>query len=253
MNDQVSTNYKIVGDGPRVVVFVHYFGGDSGSWSWLVRKLGPKYRCVLLNLPGFGGTPPLESPSIYAFSLYINNCNNELNLMEYVFCGHSMGAKLALYAAQISTETPPAKLILIAPSPPTTEEMKDNEIQRRLQPLNEEEAVRSIAQAIIKKLGKKRFGYAVASQFRMHDSTSIWWLLSGMTDDIADRIKGLSSPSYLIYSNDDPVIKREKILKEVLPNLVKPSMVALSGIGHLMPMEAPRKLARSIRRIYLKG
>ncbi|WP_373518781.1 alpha/beta fold hydrolase, partial [Pricia sp.] len=56
-------------------------------------------------------------------------------------------------------------------------------------------------------------------------------------------------PTFVIFSKDDPVIDPEAIYKEVLPNLSKPSVTALSNIGHLIPMEAPRKLARQIRRI----
>lgn len=70
-----------------------------------------------------------------------------------------------------------------------------------------------------------------------------------MNNNIADRIQGLEIPTFVIFSKDDPVIKPDAIYEDVLPNLSKLSVTALSKIGHLIPMEAPRKSARQIQRI----
>lgn len=244
-----NSTYKTIGNGKRVIVFVHYFGGDAGSWLWMAKKLQKNHRCILLNLPGFGGTPPLENPSIYGFAQFINHSIADLELEDYTLCGHSMGAKLVLYAAQINTDIKPKRIILIAPSPPTVENMDNEERNRMLRHPNKEEAERTVIGATQKKLRKKRFDYAVESQLRIDENTWDWWLKEGMNNNIADRIRGLTVPTFVIFSKDDPVIDPEAIYEEVLPNLSKPSVTVLSKIGHLIPMEAPRKLARQIKRI----
>lgn len=71
----------------------------------------------------------------------------------------------------------------------------------------------------------------------------------GMNENIADRIKGLDIPAHVICSREDPVIAIDAIYNEVLPYLKHPSVITLSKVGHLMPMEAPRKIARQIRNI----
>lgn len=243
------STYQTIGNGKRVIVFVHYFGGDAGSWQWTAKKLKNNHRCILLNLPGFGGTTALEKPSIYGFAQFINQSIADLGLKDYTICGHSMGAKLVLYAAQISTGVKPKNIILIAPSPPTVENMDDEERKRMLKHPNKEEAENTVIGATQKKLRKKRFDYAVESQLRIDETTWNWWLKEGMNNNIAERIQGLEIPSFVIFSKDDPVIEPDAIHEEVLPNLSKPSVTALSRIGHLVPMEAPRRLARQIKRI----
>lgn len=242
-------DYEIIGEGKKTIVFVHYFGGDSGSWRWMAKRLRKKHTCVLLNLPGFGSTPPLPEPSIYGFAQYINACIDELELKDYILCGHSMGAKLVLYATKIRAENKPERIILIAPSPPTVENMPKEERDRMLNHPNEDEAEKTVKGATQKKLRKKRFAYAVESQLKIDEKTWDWWLNKGMQDSIADRIKGQEIPSHVIYSNHDPVIEPNAIHEEVLPYLKNPSVIALGKIGHLIPLEAPRKLARQIKRI----
>lgn len=242
-------NYNSDGKGKRTIVFVHYFGGDAGSWRWLVKRLTPKHRCIVLNLPGFGGTTPINEPSIYEFATYINTCIAKLELDNYIICGHSMGAKLVLYAAQLMAENKPKHIILIAPSPPTTEQMDASEKKRMMHHPDRDEAIATVEGATLKKLRPDRFEYAIESQLQIDSNTWNWWLNTGMAHSIADRITGLEMGTTVIYSKDDPVIPEENIHTEVLPYLNKPSIVALSKIGHLIPMEAPRKLAREIKRI----
>lgn len=242
-------DYDIVGSGKKTIVFVHYFGGDSGSWRWMAKRLQKKHTCVLLNLPGFNNTAPLPEPSIYDFAQYINACIEELQLEDYILCGHSMGAKLVLYAAKIKLENSPKSIVLIAPSPPTVEKMDKEERERMLNHPDEGEAKNTVRGASQKSLRKKRFAYAVQSQLNIDEATWDWWLKRGMSHSIADRIEGLEIPSHIIYSNNDPVIEPETIHQEVMPYLLSPSLIAFGNVGHLIPLETPRKLARQIKRI----
>ncbi|WP_276165338.1 alpha/beta fold hydrolase [Zobellia alginiliquefaciens] len=250
MQEYTGLKYERIGNGKRTIVFVHYFGGDAGSWSWLAKRLGKKYTCIMLNLPGFGGTKPLAEPSIYGMAQYINVCIEELKLKDYILCGHSMGAKLVLYAAQIKNANLPKKILLIAPSPPTIENMSNDERKRMLNHPNRDEAANTVHGAKQKKMGKKRLLYAVNSQLRIEEETWKWWLHTGMNNNIAERIKGLDIPTDVIFSNDDPVISTEVIYNEVLPYIANPSTVALSKVGHLIPMEMPRRLARIIKKLH---
>ncbi len=250
---QIAPDYEIIGKGKRTIVFIHYFGGDAGSWHWLAKRLKKNHTCILLNLPGFGATRPLPQPSIYEFSKFINSCIDELKLKEYTLCGHSMGGKLALYAATIMEGVKPSKIILIAPSPPTVENMAEEERERMLNHPNAEEALNTVKGATLKKLGKKKLSYAIESQLRIDENTWDWWLNEGMQNNIAERIKNLDIATHIIFSKNDPVIAQEAIYSEVLPYLKKPSVITFGKIGHLIPMEAPRKLARQIKRITKKG
>lgn len=245
----MSNTYEIVGTGKTTIVFIHYFGGDAGSWKWLAKKLSKKFTCILLNLPGFNDTAIDEEPSIYNYSQFINAQIEALNLDSYILCGHSMGGKLALYAALINENIKPKKIILIAPSPPTVEHMPDDEKKRMLNHPNREEAIATVENASVKKLNETKFKYAVDSQLRIHSKAWEWWIHIGMNHNISNGIHTLDIPTIVICSKDDPVIFMDAIYNDVMPYLSKGTLLSLSGIGHLIPLEATRKLAKHIKRI----
>ncbi len=241
--------YEIVGKGKKHIVFVHYFGGDAGSWKWLVKRFAKKYTCVLLNLPGFNNTKNLKDPSIYSYANFINQQIEKLGIKDYILCGHSMGGKLALYASQIMAFEKPEKIILIAPSPPTVENMPDEEKERMLNHPNREEAINTVEKVTKRKLRKEKKKYAIESQLRIDHKAWKWWITEGMNEDISERITTLNIPTFVICSKKDPAISIKAIYEEVMPNLVQPSIMVFNRVGHLIPMEAPRKLARLIKRI----
>lgn len=61
-----------------------------------------------------------------------------------------MGAKLVLYAANLMTVRKPRHIILIAPSPPTVEQMDASEKQRMLKHPEREEAIQTVEGSSIK-------------------------------------------------------------------------------------------------------
>ncbi|QLG46548.1 alpha/beta fold hydrolase [Costertonia aggregata] len=242
-------NYEILGKGNHTIVLVHYFGGSGKSWDWVAKRLRKKFRIITITLPGFGGTTPLPELSIFDFAKYINGCIEEIGLDNYLLCGHSMSTKLALYATQITRGIPPKGLVLIAPSPPTIEKMTDEEKNRMLKHPDKNEAIATVENATVKTLRKRRFKLAVESQLQIDEKTWDWWLEKGMLHSIADRIQGIETPTFVICANEDPVIPMNDIFEEVLPYLHKPRLIQLSGCGHLIPLESPRKLAKRLRQI----
>ncbi|WP_158977057.1 alpha/beta fold hydrolase [Cellulophaga sp. L1A9] len=233
----------------KAIVFLHYFGGDAGSWQWVCKHLEKEFKCFPLNLPGFDGTSVSETPTISSFSKYINDEIVALNLKDYILVGHSMGGKLALSAALQNVDNPPRKIVLIAPSPPTTEDMSAEEKERMLKHPDRAEAIQTVKNGTVKTLKKERFDYAVNSQLRIAEVSWQWWLNTGMNNSIATHVKNLETPVSVIFSTDDPVITEEAIQKEVLPYLKKATPIPLKGIGHLVPLEAPKKLALLLKQI----
>ena len=119
----MSENNKIMkwGNDGSVLVLLHYFGGSAQSWFWVAEKLSDDYRCIAINFPGFGGEPPMKSPSIQGFADYVRKLLVSLGIKTYTLIGHSMGGKIALQMAAGDSGKSIQQLILVAPSPPTTE------------------------------------------------------------------------------------------------------------------------------------
>ncbi|AWX43260.1 hypothetical protein HME9304_00247 [Flagellimonas maritima] len=244
-------SYELLGNGPIKLVLIHYFGGSSDSWKRSLRKLSKKITALSVTLPGFGLHPPMDDPSIYGYAKYVNELVDSLGFGDYTLCGHSMGAKIACYAAQINIENRPKKLILIAPSLPIGEKISEEERKHISGHPDKAEAISAIRQMSSKRLRKKFLEQAVNERLAIKKGTWQWWWNEGRQEDISDRIQGLDMPTYVICAKKDPVITMESIRKDVLPYLSLPTITVFGRCGHLIPLETPRKLAKRLNKILL--
>jgi pimeloyl-ACP methyl ester carboxylesterase len=236
------------GNGDKTIVFLHYFGGAASSWQWVAKEM-PDYRCVTLNLPGFGGTSALPSPSIANYAEAVIAELNYLEIDDYILVGHSMGGKIALQVA-ISATNPPQQLVLIAPSPPTQEPMPEAEKERLLNNHpSRENAETTVSQASKKPLNEKQQALAIQTHMIVESSAWRWWLLEGMNQSIAAQMSQLQTPVTVLASKDDPVILFDTIQEEVLQVIPNASLVTTQDTGHLIPLEDPSWVATQLEAI----
>lgn len=234
------------------LVLLHYFGGSAQSWNWTIEKLQDNYNCIALNLPGFGGEPALAEPSIAAFTSFITQKLEELNIESYVLIGHSMSGKIAVDVATNDPNFAVKQLILIAPSPPTVEHISAKELQRMLIHPNQKEAEITLDAITIKPLSKVQCDLVVKNNLETDNKTWKWWLIEGVHHSIAQDSAHLFLPITVIASEDDPAISFDSILKESLPHLPDAKLISTKGVGHLIPMEAPEWLAKQIESVLSK-
>lgn len=227
------------------LVLLHYFGGSARSWKWFTDELPHYYRVLALNLPGFGGSMPMAKRSIENFAHFVLDEIKAHNLINCVLIGHSMGAKIALKTAALDHEQRISKLVLIAPSPPTTEPMEENEKERMLN-LNRQEAVKTVKKSTVIELNDDVFDTAVDTQMEIDATTWKWWIKDGMGQSIAEEVKDLPIPILVLASDDDPIMTPKIILNRVMEYLPNAELRTTINTGHLIPIEDPRWTAMMI-------
>lgn len=243
-----SDTYISRGEGSDTLVFLHYFGGEAQSWQWIIPELEKDYRCIALNLPGFGGTQPLDRPSIMGMAQWVLRQLALLDVYDFTLIGHSMGGKIAIQMTALPSEMQIHRLLLLAPSPPTHEPMPEAEKERMLRHPDMAEARTTVSNATVTKLDEHKTNFAVESQLRIDHTTWRWWLTEGMNHSIAESAQQLDIPVTVIASEDDPVITMEVIRHEVMPVLPNAKLITVRGTGHLLPLELPEWLAVQIRK-----
>ncbi|MFD2515793.1 alpha/beta fold hydrolase [Pontibacter locisalis] len=236
------------GDQGEVLVFLHYFGGAAKSWSWVAEQLSNEYKCVAINLPGFGGAAALDSPTIKAFSDYVQKELKSLGIESYTLIGHSMGGKIAMQLAADAPKGNVQRLILVAPSPPTTEPMPEEEKKRMLHHPSRSEAVKTVENGVKQNLPKERHQLAVETQLIIDQSTWKWWIEEGMNQSIADHIASLDLPITVLASMDDPVMTHDVIEQRVMQVIKSAELINTQQTGHLIPLEDPDWIATQIRK-----
>lgn len=234
----------------EALVFLHYFGGAAASWRWVAEQLRTDYRCIAIDLPGFGEAPALEEPSLSAYAAAVTNTLMALEVERYTLIGHSMGGKIALKIAADQPENGLQRVILLAPSPPTQEPMPAAEKQRMLNNHpNRENAETTLKNATQQPLSAEQRALAIQTHIAPDNRAWRWWLLEGMEHVIAEQMHRVKAPVSVLASVDDPVIPYDTIKRDVAGIVPRTQLISLQEIGHLMPLEAPDIVANHIRQI----
>ena len=95
---------SVFGSGDATILALHGFGSTGmATFGELGHNLATAgYRIVVPDLPGFGGSSPIDQPHPYSlagYSLFIRQLADELGVASAAVIGHSMGGKIALAAA----------------------------------------------------------------------------------------------------------------------------------------------------------
>ena len=85
----------------RPLLLIHGLGGSIASWDTVADALAEERELVIVDLPGFGESPPLAAaPSIAALADALGAFLEEHELQGVDVVGSSMGARLALELAR---------------------------------------------------------------------------------------------------------------------------------------------------------
>src|SRR5688572_6032770 len=96
-------NVKTSGSGTRTIVFVHGYGCDQNMWRFITPAFEDKFKIVLLDLMGAGGSDASaynarEYSSLHAYAKDVVDISQELKLRDAVLVGHSVSAMIAILA-----------------------------------------------------------------------------------------------------------------------------------------------------------
>jgi len=93
---QVEIYAEDTGQGSPALVFLHYWGGSRRTWTGVVEQLSDRFRCIAVDLRGWGKSDRHnEDYNLFTQADDDEGVIEELNLMDFVFVGHSMGGKIA--------------------------------------------------------------------------------------------------------------------------------------------------------------
>jgi sigma-B regulation protein RsbQ len=114
-------NVRVIGDGPQTMILAHGFGTDQTAWHFQIAAFEARYRMVLFDLVGAGGSEPTAfSPTQYqtldAYARDLLEICAALDLRDALYVGHSMSGMIGVLAA-VAEPHRFARLILIGASP----------------------------------------------------------------------------------------------------------------------------------------
>jgi cis-3-alkyl-4-acyloxetan-2-one decarboxylase len=104
------------GSGP-VIIFLHGLASSSANWEPIIPLLRDKYRCITIDLVGFGDSP---KPDWYRYTMeeHIRDINKTIKHLRiqrpFILVGHSLGSLLATRYARLNPRDV-SRLVLLSP------------------------------------------------------------------------------------------------------------------------------------------
>lgn len=98
-------NVQVLGSGRDTLVFAHGFGSDQNAWRHQVAAFQDRYRIVLFDHVGCGGSDfnaysPQRYRSLHAYAEDLLELCAELELTDCTLVGHSLSGMVGLLAAE---------------------------------------------------------------------------------------------------------------------------------------------------------
>ncbi len=162
-----------------------------------------------------------------------------------ILVGHSMGGKIALALAGRRTSGLRG-LVLVAPSPPGPEPMTDNARAKLRAAWGDPVAAQEVAHGISRHRDGPVFNQIVADHLSASHEGWLAWLDGGSREDLRTLARQVDVPTLVVARADDAVLGPAVQDKETMPMLPDASLHIIEGSRHLIPLDAPKRLAATI-------
>jgi pimeloyl-ACP methyl ester carboxylesterase len=242
----VSITYDIQGEGP-LVTFLHGIGGNRRNWTGQLAHFGSRFCAVAWDARGYLGSD--DSPQTLQFSDFADDLLrllDQLKVEQAHLVGLSMGGMIiqdfyGRHADRVAT------LALVDTSSgfgTASEEIKQDFLARRLEPLEKGLTPADIAPEVVKVLVAPSAAQPIrdkliASMSALRVDSYKQALHAIVSTDFRTILPHISVPTLVIVGEEDqvtPPAASEFLVK----NIPGASLATIPGSGHLTNIEQPK-------------
>ena len=236
---------------------LHFLGGSARTWTRMTSHLAGSFRCVTIDLAGFGDAARMPGYSVAEMADRVADVIRADAPDRWMLAGHSMGAKVAAVLARRAEDGEHglgglSRLVLIAGSPPGPEPMDESQRQAMMAWFTgdaEQRRVQAqgyIDQNVAARLGPDANGQAVDDVLRAEPAAWVAWLDRGSREDWSERVGVLRTPALVVAGADDAALGLPAQRDRMAPHFTHVRLVTLPDAAHLLPLEKPEAVARLI-------
>ena len=240
-------------DHARSVVFLHGIGGGAGLFARQVEALGPQMRILAWDMPGYGGSDPIERCSVDGYAEAFAAFLGALGIERPILVGHSLGGLIV--QACLARGLGGARAAVLAQTaaafggrdPAWAEDF----VRARLAPLDEGRTMRSLAAGMVAGMigdGPDADGVALAERMIAETPEAAFraGTLALVGFDRREDLARIGVPILLVAGTRDlnaPAATMAR-MAERIPGA---ELVTVEGCGHLVMLERPETFTELIR------
>jgi pimeloyl-ACP methyl ester carboxylesterase len=267
-----SIAYTDEGDGKDILLFIHGLASYIPAWRKNVEVLKKNYRCICIDLPGYGkSTAGGHSGKVSFYTEVIADFIKTLHLHNVMLVGHSMGGHIAI-SLTLSYPELVHKLILLAPA--GFESFTENETLLLKQAFTAESFLNSSEIQIRASFAANFFRMPKDTESMILDRIAMRnWVnfhayanvvansLYGMLDDpVFNRLPLINQKTLVIYGQNDTLIPNyvlhsdlitADIARSGVAKIQNANLILLNECGHFLQFEKPGEINLLIRNFIL--
>ena len=227
------------------LVFLHGLGGDAACWWPQLEAFGGRHRAIAWDMPGYGGSEPLEEMTFPALAAALNLLLDRLGIDRVHLVGHSMGG---MVAQELAAAWPERLRSLTLSGTSAAFGRADGAWQQafvaeRLAPLDRGLTLADLAPELLRGLlgadpDPDGVRQAIASMGRVPEATYRAAVRCLVTFDQRKALGRITVPALLLAGERDPVAPRATMAR-MAARIPGARFVVLPGAGHLANLERP--------------
>lgn len=237
------------GEENPAIIFLHYWGGTSRTWSRVAARLQGKFRTVAYDARGWGKSD--KTPAGYALNDLADEVlalAREVEANKFVLVGHSLGGKIAQLAASRRPQGL-VGLVLVAPAPPTPlrfpEEMRETQIHAYD---NRENVLQTIRLLSARMPPPEIVEQIVEDSMSGSRAATLAYPTSSILEDISHEVPKIAVPTLVLAGELDQLDSIEQHKREVVARIADARLEIIPRSGHLIPIDEPEELAKRIEK-----
>ena len=260
---EVLARHNVTVHGPvdgQPLMFAHGFGCDQNMWRFVAPSFADRYRVVLFDHVGAGGSDvaaydAARYSSLGGYADDVVEICEALDLRDVVFVGHSVSAMIGVLAERARPDLF-AALVLVGPSPRYIDDegyvggFSEPDINELLGSLDSNYLGWSSAMApvIMANPDRPELGQELTSSFCRADPdiARAFARVTFLSDSRAD-LRAVSAPTLVLQCSDDVIAPVEvgRYVRDAIPGS---TMVMLQATGHCPNLSAPEETTEAIDR-----
>ncbi len=255
---------KQAGSGDTAMVFAHGFGCDQNMWRSVAPAFEDRYRTILFDHVGAGGSDlsaydPAKYASLEGYADDVVELSRALGVERGVFVGHSVSAMVGILASKKAPELFDS-LVLVCPSPRYVDDgdyvggFTRAQVDELLEFLDSNHMGWSEAMApvIMGNADRPELGAELTNSFCRTDPdiAKRFARTTFLSDNRAD-LPGVTARCLVIQCSED-VIAPQEVGEYVHRNLPDSELVLLDATGHCPNLSAPEATTSAIE-AFLRG
>ena len=238
--------YEAAGDPARPpLVFLHGIGGAARAWRGQIEAFSARYRAIAWDMPGYGGSAPLEKVSIAALADALRDFLQQVGARRPILVGHSIGGMIVQQLLATSVDI--ASAVVLAQTSPAfgkpDGDWQKSFIDARLGPLDRGETMVSLAPNLVRELvgdDPDANGMTLARECMaaVPEATYRATMLALLGFDQRNALKNIAVPTLVLSGSKDNNAPAPMMAK-MATYIPGAKYVELEGVGHLANLERP--------------